>query len=662
MHSYKKYMVVAPAVLVGAILLIGCQDEPGETATPASDIQTPTEENTAEVQVEATTPVTVEVTRIVVETEVVEVTPEPEVTTQPLKEIVVCLAGEPQSLYPYSSLRLSLETTHLLQGIYENMYTTLSFDYQARGIEKLPSLADGDAALVPVQVNEGDVVLDVNGEVVILQDDVTVEDADGNQVNFAGEPITMMQLSAEFTLKPLIWSDGVPVTAADSVYSFELAADPGTPVPKFLIERTARYEAADDHTLTWVGIPGYLDRTYFTNIWMPLPRHQWSGLSATELLSAEMSSRMPLSHGPFVVAEWVAGDHIRLERNENYYLAAEGLPRIDAIQVRFIPNADQLLAQMLEGQCDIGTHDALGIREAGALLEAEESGLLAPHFQDGAVFEHIDFGINSAPGYATVRPDWFEDVQVRQAFIMCTDRQRMNEEFLFGQASIMNSYIPASHPLFPADATVWSYDVTGANAMLDNAGYLDTDEDGIREDPVSGSPFVVTLLSTIGNELGENIAAVFVENMAGCGIQVEISFLQGDVYFADGPDGPLFGRQFDLAAFPWLISIEPNCSLYLTSQIPAAENSWGLNYNNETGFSNPDFDAACQMALDLLPGMEGYETAHQTALRIWAEQVPSIPLFLRPRVAATIPAILNFSLDPTQESELWNLYEIDVEG
>ena len=660
MCHYRKYLIVAPAVLFGAVLFIGCRNEPTQP-TEEAVTQAPTAIATAEIEAEVTTSVTVEVTRIVVETEVIEVTPEPETTPQPAKEIAICLAGEPPTLYPYSSLRLSLNTTHLLQAIYENMYTTLSFDYQARGIEKMPSLADGDATLVQVEVNEGDVVLDVNGEVVTLRDGVVVRDAGGQAVEFGGEPVTMQQLSAEFTLKPLVWSDGTPVTADDSVYSFELAADPATPVAKFLIERTLRYVAEDERTLSWVGIPGYLDRSYFTNIWTPYPRHYWGDFSAVELLSAEQSTRLPLSHGPYVVAEWVAGNHIRLERNEHYYLAGEGLPRVDAIQVRFIPNADQLLAQMLDGQCDIGTHDALGIRGAEALLEAGESGLLEPYFEAGSVFEHIDFGINSAPSYATVRPDWFEDVRVRQAFVMCTDRQRMVDAFLFGQSMIMHAYVPATHPLYPADATVWPYDVAGANSLLDTAGYRDTDNDGVREDPDSGSPFGVTLLSSVGNELGEDVAAVLVENLAACGIQVELSMLQGDVYFADGPDGPLFGRQFDLAAFPWLISIEPNCGLYLSSQIPAVENRWSLNHNNAIGFSHPEFDAACQAALDLLPGMEGYEAGHQAALRIWTEQVPSIPLFLRPRVAATTPGILNFTLDPTQESELWNLYEIDVE-
>jgi peptide/nickel transport system substrate-binding protein len=659
---YRKYWIIAPAIMFGAILLIGCQDEPEQTPSQIPVTETPRETETSEVEVEATIPVTVEVTRIVVETEVVEVTPESEIPPQPAKEMVICLAGEPPSLYPYSSLRLSLNTTHLLHAIYENMYTTLSFDYQARGVEKLPSLADGDAAMVPVQANEGDIVLDINGEVVILQEEVTVRNADGAAVDFAGEPITMLQLSAEFSLKPLVWSDGRPVTADDSVYSFELAADPTTPVPKFLVERTAEYSAQDENNIRWVGIPGYLDRTYFTNIWMPYPRHYWGQFSASDLLSVEQSGRLPLSHGPYVVAEWVAGDHIRLERNEHYYLAEEGLPRVDSIQVRFIPNADQLLAQMLEGQCDIGTHDALGIREAEALLEATNSGQLASYFRGGSVFEHIDFGINPASSYASTRPDWFEDVRVRQALVMCTDRQGLADAFLFGQTEVMDAYIPRTHPLYPQDGATYSYDVAAANSLLNEVGLVDSDNDGIREDPDSGASFVITLFSTIGNELGENVASALAGDLAACGVQVEVSLLQGDVYFADGPDGPLFGRKFDLAAFPWLISIEPNCGLYLTSHIPSAENSWGLNYNNEIGFSNPDFDAACEDALSLLPGMEGYAAAHQTALRIWMQQVPSIPLFLRPKVAATAPTIINFNLDPTQESELWNLYEIDISG
>jgi peptide/nickel transport system substrate-binding protein len=82
-------------------------------------------------------------------------------------------------------------------------------------------------------------------------------------------------MSVQFRFKPMTWADGTPVTAADSVYSFQLDADPITPGSKFKIERTESYTAVDDLTVRWVGIPGYLDPDYFTNVWQPLPRHQF---------------------------------------------------------------------------------------------------------------------------------------------------------------------------------------------------------------------------------------------------------------------------------------------------------------------------------------------------------------------------------------------------
>jgi peptide/nickel transport system substrate-binding protein len=243
---------------------------------------------------------------------------------------------------------------------------------------------------------------------------------------------------------------------------------------------------------------------------------------------------------------------------------------------------------------------------------------------------------------------------------MCTDRQAMVEEVMFGRSELIHAYVPTGHPLYPEDAVEWPYDVAAANAILDSLGYIDSDEDGLREDRDSGSRFKVTLLGALGNEVDEQVAARFQEDLVDCGIEVVLSFIHSDEYFADGPDGPLFGRQFDLAAFPWLISIEPNCSLYLSSRTPGPANNWNRNYNNNTGFHFAEFDEACNLALSALPGTPEYEEGHREALRLWSEQVPIIPLFMRLKVAATRPGIQNFQFDSTQGSELWNLYELDV--
>jgi peptide/nickel transport system substrate-binding protein len=662
----RKWLAVSAKIILVVTVVAACRtDAPaGEQSTEV--VPAPTEAGEEEPD---DIPPTAAATATVAPTAVVESTPTspptlaPTLTPTPapLKELVICIGQEPESLYPYGQIRPSEAAEHVLQGLYENLYTSLSYDYQARGLEKIPSLADGDAVLAQVTVGEGEFVFTASEDVVRLAEGVTVKDFDGQEVKFSGEPLTMAQLTVNFSLQPMVWSDGTPVTAEDSVYSFKLAADASTPVPKRMFERTASYEATGELTVSWTGIPGYLPADYFTNVWKPYPRHYWGGLSAAELLDADISNRRPLSSGPYKLAEWVEGDHITLTRNEYYYRAGEGWPKIDLIRFTFVPNSSQLIAQLLSGQCDIGTHDGLGRSEAGLLLEAESSGLLVPYFQTGTVFEHIDFGINSVEEYALTRPDWFQNPRIRQAITMCTDRQAMVDEIMFGRTELIDAYVPRNHPLYPADASEWPYDVAQANAVLDSLYYRDTDEDGIREDPGSGAPFKVKLLGALGNEVDEQIAEMFQGDLLQCGIAVSVSFIHSDEYFADGPDGSLFGRQFDLAAFPWLISVEPNCGLYLSSRTPGPENNWNRNYNNDTGFRNADFDAACNRALASLPGTEEYVQSHQEALRIWTEQLPIIPLFMRLKVAATGPGILNFQMDPTQSSELWNLYDLDIE-
>lgn len=656
MSRRRSWSFLAAHVLVVAVVLTACRTE----TDMATNEPTPTVED-AQAEVEEEPPEK-EVTRIVVETEIIEVTPEPQPTETARKELIICIRNEPESLYPYANSRIDSATNHILQSIYEPLYTSLSYDFQSHGVEKMPSLADGDAIIRTVQVEEGDRVINARGDVVVLRSGVSLKTSDGEVVEFTGEPVTLPQLVVNFTMKPMVWSDGEPVTADDSVYSFELASDPQTPIPKSFFELTQSYRATGDLSLEWVGIPGHLDKNYFANIWAPYPQHYWGEFTAAELLEVDPAVKNPLSNGPFVITEWVDNHHITLEKNDFYYRHDDGLPKIDQIQFRFVSSSSQAFSQLLSGECDVAPSDTLSISEAGKLLEAEKNGLLAAYFQPGTIFEHIDFGINMVEEFENTQPDWFQDERVRQAFVMCTDRQRMVDELLFGRAEVLNAYVPTYHPLTPADIAVWPRDVEQANALLEEAGYPDEDEDGLREDRHSGTRFIVTLLGVTGNELLEQVAAIFQENLAECGVQVELQLLHADQYFADGPEGPLFGRKFDLAAFPWLISIEPNCGLYLSSRIPAAENNWNREFNNQTGFSFPAFDEACDMALSSLPGTDGYQTGHQEALRIWSRQLPVIPLFMRLNLAATRPEVQNFILDSTQSTELWNIAEFDIEA
>lgn len=654
--SKKVWALVALFVLLGTVVLVACQPTTQTVEVTRVVTETVVEEGEA-----------VEVTRVV--EQIVEVTAAPtEAPAQP-KDLVICQSQEPETLYLYGGSMLA--ASNVQHAIFEDYITTLSYAFQADALEKLPSLEDGDAVLSSVEVAEGDVVLKADDTVGPLAVGDVVNSSDGEAVTFDGTPVMMDQLVVDFTMKPTVWADGTPVKASDSVYSFNLVIDPDTPTTKYTAERTASYEATGDLSTRWTGLPGFRDATYFINFWAPQPEHLWSGFSAAELLEAEESSRLPVGDGPFKIEEWIAGDSIRLTKNENYYRASEGLPYLDSVTFKFIPDTNQLLAQVLSGQCDIVPEPGLEVADAPFLTEAEASGLLVPYFQTGTTFQHIDFAVNTYGDYTDTRYDWFEDVRVRQAMTMCTDRQGMVDNLLFGRSEIIHTYIPSVHPLYPTEGlTEWPFDPEAGNALLDEAGFVDTDGDGFRESP-DGSPFAPTLGTTAGNVLRQGMTQIFQENMAACGIDVELYYLPAAEWFADGPEGPLFGRRYDLGLFAWLTGVQPACELYMGTQVPGPADEifepTGLPYGsgwggqNNTGWFNADYDAACAQALGSLPGTPEYTEAHIRAQQIFSEQVPVIPVFLSVKTGVTRPEVLNYGIDPTQNSHLYNIEEIDLQ-
>ena len=174
---------------------------------------------------ESKEPPAVEVTRVV--TQVVELTPAPPTPGAPrAKELVICMAQEPPTVYVYGETMLTAQA--IRHALYTNYITNLAYDYQADGLEKIPSLADGDAVINVVEVVAGDVVRRADDTVGPLAVGDTLVAADGRTVTFDGAPIATHQMVVNFAMRPTVWSDGTPVSAADSVYSFNLAADPDT--------------------------------------------------------------------------------------------------------------------------------------------------------------------------------------------------------------------------------------------------------------------------------------------------------------------------------------------------------------------------------------------------------------------------------------------------
>ncbi len=590
----------------------------------------------------------------------------PTPTPLPERSLNICVIGEPDTLYLYGGSRRPA-TRHVMEALYDGPIDYVAYAYHPVLLEKTPSIADGDALTRSVRVREGSVVLDTGGQVVTLTNGVRVRPsgchADECAVTFEGDSLWMERVEATFVMRDdVTWADGEPVTPEDSLFAFEIASHPKTPGRRHLVERTLRYRISGENQIQWVGVPGFIDSTYFLNFFDPLPLHQLSGREPEALLRASETRRNPLGWGPFVIDEWIEGDYIRLSRNPHYFRADESLPKLDYVVFRFASDAADVTARLLSGECDIGTHDADFELSAPLLIQAEQRGLLHVLSVPTNGWEHIDFGIERAPGYE--RPNFFGDVRVRQAIIQCIDRQAIVDEATYGRSVAPDSYLPPSHPLYAGSYLLhWGYHPEAGRALLEEAGWIDRDEDGVREayqvpGVARGTVFEVNLLTPSDVLASHRVARIVKAYLADCGIRVNVDARPSWEVFANGPDGPLFGRRFDMAETAWWFGAVPLCGHYISSETPEPERWLGANV---TGYSNPEYDAVCQEALQSLPGTPAYEAYHRQAQIIFSEELPAVPLFMWLRMAVIRPNVLNFTLDPTAPSELWDIENLDVD-
>ncbi len=601
----------------------------------------------------------------------------PTATPKPAKEMTICMAQEPQSLFWYGDD--SLAATSVRHALYENLITSRDYSYQAQGIIKLPLLGEGDAAIEKTAVFEGDLVVNSAGNVVPLLPGTQIINAEGEFVTFdsprEGDPLVeMQQMIVDFAFHPMTWSDGTPVNAQHSVFAFELAKEMANLDERKEIERTLSYQATGEQTVRWTGLPGYLSSEYFLNVWTPLPLHLYEDLTLEEILNDATVNDLPLSTGPYMVTEWIRGESLTLTANPYYYRDNEGFPAIDRVTVLFDPDVDPI-ADIASGGCDLVTQDGVTLAQIPALLDGETAGEIRPYFVPSPVFEHVDFGVDSWQDYgddnSNGRPDWFEYLPVRQAITQCIDRQRMVDELLSGQGQVMNSYIPNEHPLYPVGSAEWAYDPAGANAALDEFGLEDTDGDGIRElverdlsaTIVATTTMSITLGTDSESDIRLRINEMIQEDLVECGIEVNLYDVPAEKWYDDGPFSVLFGRRFDLATYAWLTGITPPCSLYLSTNItgPEEQGFGGWGNINATGWANDEYDLACQAALDALPGTDNYINNHMEAASIFSARMPAIPLFQYIKTAVSAPTIQNINPNSSQPSELWNIFEWDIE-
>lgn len=593
---------------------------------------------------------------------------EPTPTPEPEETLFVCLNQQPESLYIYSEAfqygPAHHEANAILEALYDGPFDVLDYTVVPVILDRLPSLENGDVAYDVVTVAEGEVFF--NPE-TLQPENLTRGSAylpagcrsTDCIAAFEGGEVDMLQMRVDFHLLPgLTWSDGESLDAYDSAFSFELDRASATPTTKYLVARTESYSALDDVTTRWLGIPGYVDTEFETLFWTPLPRHQLDTYSAADILALELANVTPLGWGAYQIEGW-EGDGLVLTANPRYFRADEGLPAFDRLVFRFLGEDETAAVQQLvTGECDLVDESLLSGEALPALQVLEEDGVLELIWTPGAEVERIDFNLLRTNGDENGLS--FADLRLRTAIASCIDREALLTEVLQGFGLVSDSFLSPQNPAAVTGLEALVYQPEVAEETLDQLGWVDEDGDAATPrvargvlDNLFGTPLSFELVYSPGN-FHQPIAERIQDDLGQCGVEVVLREMEQRELSSPWPEGYVFGGQYEAVLWAWPDWMTPFCEMYAGWERPSDENPYG---SNASGYENSAYNGACRAALLGLPSDETSSNPQQIYQSRFAEDLPSLPLFVRPRFLVHAPALEGVSVDAVSFSLLWNLEE-----
>jgi len=545
------------------------------------------------------------------------------------RELTICLGYEPHSLYPYQAS--SQAAQEVLQAIYDGPIDALSSgQIEPVILEKMPDLSDGSAYFTPVSVSKGDEVINTYGDLVALKPGTRVFPSGCTSPTCAVawdgiSELQVDQLTATFELLGgLKWSDGQPLSASDSLYAFQVASDPATPISKRAIDQTASYTVIDGTTVEWVGKPGLVTDAFEQYFWAPMPEHAWGEYSAGELLEVGEVNRSPLGWGAYVVDEWQPGAFIRLQKNPYYFRADEGLPVFDFLTFKITsPNGDTNISNLKFDRepfeffnFDIGDFDN-EIRENGCDLISTTAdmrdqlsvlNILTNYYQDPSVnLYNRDEGdqdilfFNLRDTYESFNPDLNKSknplayADLRTAITFCMNSESVNEKVFYGLNDISPEWSLTKNPLGENSSPIFN-PVKGSE-MLEAMGWIDHDGNkntgrifsGFHDIPDGTSLTFSYLIIDTKDDLAA--AYIYKETLAECGVDIIIKPVPAEHFWNPAFDTSIFQGHFDLAQAKWSTIINNPCPLLTSTNIPDEENGYnGLNFS---ALSSPLIDIQC---------------------------------------------------------------------
>ena len=456
----------------------------------------------------------------------------------------------------------------------------------------------------------------------VVYEPLVTADLEGNLIPVLAAEIPSLEnggvaedgLSVTWKLKQdVLWADGEPFTADDVVFTYEYITNPdvgATSTPNY--QGIESVEALDEHTVrinfiqpnpAWdvpfVGVQGQI-----------IPRHLFEDYNGSNALDAPANLEA-VGTGPYFVSEFrnedvlIIGEDtvntIKIIYEPNSYFREAGKPFFSEIEL-FGGGGDSVFAAQLvrDGEVDFAYSLAVNTE---TLIDMESTGIGVDVFIPSAFSERIMLNFTD-PNQETADGErsslefphpFLTDFAVRQAIAHAIDRDAIAE--WIGRAGTVTHNLLVSPEIYQSDETPYQYDLEQAARLLDEAGWIDSDDDGIRDrDGVSLS----LVYQTSVNPIRQGIQEIVQESLEQIGFEVEIKAIDSSIYFGPVEGSTNTRRHFyaDFEEFAFSNKV-PDPAAYMAAWTCDEAAQMGNNWarSNWSRYCNPEFEELYEQAL-----------------------------------------------------------------
>ncbi len=377
------------------------------------------------------------------------------------------------------------------------------------------------------------------------------------------------------------WHDGVPFTAEDVLYTYDRIQDPKVDAPHLRVyyKDIKKVEKLDDYTIRFTYARPYFKALEFCGGIPIVAKHIYDD---GQNFNTNPAGRHPIGTGPYKFIKWDTGKKIVLERNESYW-DKNRIPEIKGIQFKIISDDAVALQELKKGEIDLASLRPIQWMKQSNTKSFQENFIRHEYYTPGYRF----IGWN-------LRRPYFQDKKVRQALTMLVNRQAIVKKLEFGLGKVISGPFFFQAYEYNQKIVPLPFDPEAAKKMLDEAGWVDSDGDGLRDKEIEEKegekvvkvrvPFKFNFLIPSGARFYERLSSIMKEDFAKAGIEINIQTMEWAAFI-----GRVNKRDFDATSLGWAFGFDEDpYQVWHSSQIKEG--------SNFVGFDNPEADKIMEEA------------------------------------------------------------------